>query len=212
MGVKVIMMKSYIIAMIMAILLITILNINLNKSNIDSKRKIKGQHYFFGYLFILYLMIALKEVVGFPCLYDWHMRANLNQSIFDPVINLIPFSGGIEISGILNIIFFMPFGFLLPTLWKKYRRLLPTLFTGLAFSIIIEIGQLFVRFRATDVNDLIMNTLGTICGWIIFKLMSKIFNKLLNKTVVETLADDKAINKLEPFLYIFIAVISTFLS
>ncbi|WP_416173818.1 hypothetical protein [Clostridium perfringens] len=36
--------------------------------------------------------------------------------------------------------FFMPFGFLLPTLWEKYRTLLPTLFAGILFSIIIEIG------------------------------------------------------------------------
>lgn len=206
------MMRSYIIAMAMSFVLITLLNINLNKNNIDSKGKIKGQHYFFGYLFMLYLMIALKEVVGFPCLYDWHILSSLNQSIFNPAINLTPFSDGIDISSILNIIFFMPFGFLLPMLWKRYRRLLPTLFTGLAFSMIIEFGQLFVRFRSTDVNDLIMNTLGTILGWIIFKFISKIFNKLSSKTVVEVLHNDKAINKLEPFLYISIAIISTFLS
>ncbi|MEN8435362.1 VanZ family protein [Clostridium septicum] len=206
------MMKSYIIAMVLSFFLITILNILLNKSSKKFKKKIAWQHYFFGYLFILYLMISLKEVVGFPSLSDWQRFLRVNQEIFNPNINLIPFRDGFEISDILNIIFFMPFGFLLPTLWQKYKKLLPTLFSGLVFSIIIEFAQLFANGRGTDINDLIMNTLGTICGWIIFTFMSKIFYKLANKTVVESSPNDGMIFKLEPYLYIFIAIISTFLS
>lgn len=206
------MMKSYIIAMVLSFFLITILNILLNKSSKKFKKKIAWQHYFFGYLFILYLMISLKEVVGFPSLSDWQRLLRVNQEIFNPNINLIPFRDGFEISDILNIIFFMPFGFLLPTLWQKYKKLLPTLFSGLVFSIIIEFAQLFANGRGTDINDLIMNTLGTICGWIIFTFMSKIFYKLANKTVVESSPNDGMIFKLEPYLYIFIAIISTFLS
>ncbi|MDU1314813.1 MAG: VanZ family protein [Clostridium septicum] len=206
------MMKSYIIAMVLSFFLITILNILLNKSSKKFKKKIAWQHYFFGYLFILYIMISLKEVVGFPSLSDWQRFLRVNQEIFNPNINLIPFRDGFEISDILNIIFFMPFGFLLPTLWQKYKKLLPTLFSGLVFSIIIEFAQLFANGRGTDINDLIMNTLGTICGWIIFTFMSKIFYKLANKTVVESSPNDGMIFKLEPYLYIFIAIISTFLS
>ncbi|WP_322392306.1 VanZ family protein [Clostridium perfringens] len=106
----------------------------------------------------------------------------------------------------------MPFGFLLPILWEKYRTLLPTLFIGILFSIIIEIGQLFIPFRASDINDLIMNAIGTICGWIIFNIMSKIFNKLSNKTVVEIESKYSVSIKLESYLYSIIAIISTFLS
>lgn len=87
-----------------------------------------------------------------------------------------------------------------------------SLFSGLVFSIIIEFAQLFANGRGTDINDLIMNTLGTICGWIIFTFMSKIFYKLANKTVVGSSPNDGMIFKLEPYLYIFIAIISTFLS
>lgn len=169
------------------------------------------QHYFFGYLFIVYLIIALKEVVGFPSLHDWQRLSNLKEPIFNPIINLVPFKDGLEISGILNIIFFMTFGFLLSTLWKKYRRLWPTLCSGVLFSIIIEIGQLFVKYCATDINDLIMNTIGAICGWIIFNSMSKIFHKLAHKTVVGNSSSNAMIIKLEPYLYIGIAIISTFL-
>lgn len=195
---------------IISFILIAILNIFLAKSNKDFENEISWQHYFFGYMFILYLVIALTQVVGFPSLGEWQRLSRLNRPIFDPNINLIPFKDGIEISSILNIIFFMPFGFLLPTLWEKYRTFLPTLSQGILFSLIIEIGQLFIPYRATDIDDLIMNTIGTICGWIVFNIMSKVFHKLANKTALQTTPDGRTITKLEPYLYITIAVISSF--
>jgi len=197
--------------MIISFFLTTILNIFLNKSSKSLKKKITWQHYFFGYVFILYLMISLIEVVGFPSLSQWRRLSGLNKPIFNPVINLVPFKDGLEISNILNIIFFMPFGFLLPTLWRKYRTLWPTLCYGILFSLIIEICQMFVPYRGSDINDLIMNILGTILGWIIFKIMKKIFHNLYDKTAVEVSPNDSLTIKLEPYLYIGIAIISGFL-
>lgn len=205
------MMKSFITSMIIAFFLITILNIFLIKDSNNLKNKIRLQHYFFGYLFILYLMISLMDVVGFPCFSEWQRLSSLGKPLFNPNINLVPFRDGLEISNILNIIFFMPFGFLLPTLWKKFRKLWPTFCYGLLFSLIIEISQMFTNGRGTDINDLIMNTLGTICGLIIFKYMSKIFRKLSSKTVVNTSSKDNIIVKLEPYLYVGIALLSTLL-
>ena len=113
------MMESYLLAILVSMVLITIINIILNKK---SSGKIKWQHYLFGYFLILYLVISLKDIVGFPTLSDLERKVMLGVPIFDPVLNFIPLSSGIEISTILNIIFFMPFGFLLPTLWNKFRN------------------------------------------------------------------------------------------
>lgn len=202
------MMESYLLAILVSMVLITIINIILNKK---SSGKIKWQHYLFGYFLILYLVISLKDIVGFPTLSDLERRVMLGVPIFDPVLNFIPLSSGIEISTILNIIFFMPFGFLLPTLWNKFRKFIPTVFAGFIFSLIIEVGQLFT-IRATDVDDLIMNTLGTILGFILFKILSIIFKKLSNKTMVEEYNKKDSIIKYGPYLYIGIAVISVFFS
>lgn len=202
------MMESYLLAILVSMVLITIINIILNKK---SSGKIKWQHYLFGYFLILYLVISLKDIVGFPTLSDLERKVMLGGSIFDPVLNFIPLSSGIEISTILNIIFFMPFGFLLPTLWNKFRKFIPTVFAGFIFSLIIEVGQLFT-IRATDVDDLIMNTLGTILGFILFKILSIIFKKLSNKTMVEEYNKKDSIIKYGPYLYIGIAVISVFFS
>ena len=202
------MMESYLLAILVSMVLITIINIILNKK---SSGKIKWQHYLFGYFLILYLVISLKDIVGFPTLSDLERKVMLGVPIFDPVLNFIPLSSGIELSTILNIIFFMPFGFLLPTLWNKFRKFIPTVFAGFIFSLIIEVGQLFT-IRATDVDDLIMNTLGTILGFILFKILSIIFKKLSNKTMVEEYNKKDSIIKYGPYLYIGIAVISVFFS
>lgn len=200
------MMKSYLLAILVSMVLVTILNIILNKK---SNKPIKLQHYLFGYMLMFYLVISLKDIVGFPTLSDFERRTMVGASVYNPVLNFIPFSSGIEISTILNIIFFMPFGFLLPTLWKRFRKFIPTVFAGFIFSLIIEVGQLFT-FRATDVDDLIMNTLGTILGFIVFKIFSIIFKKLSSETVIEEYNKKGSIVKYGPYLYIGIAVVSVF--
>lgn len=202
------MMKSYLLAILISMVLVTILNIILNKK---SNKQIKWQHYLFGYLLILYLIISLKDIVGFPTLSYLERRAMGGAPIFDPVLNFIPLSSGIEISTVLNIVFFMPFGFLLPTLWKRFRKFIPTVVAGFLFSVIIEVGQLFT-IRATDVDDLIMNTLGTILGFIVFKILSMIFKKLSSKTMIEDYNKKDSLIKYGPYLYIAIAVISVFFS
>lgn len=45
-----------------------------------------------------------------------------------------------------------------------------TIRTGFCFSLLIETDQLFNR-RATDIDDLIMNTLGTALGFLIYRLL-----------------------------------------
>ena len=88
-------------------------------------------------------------------------------------INLIPFRDGISLSMILNVVMFMPLGFLLPLLWKEYQSLVRTAIIGFCFSCGIEFCQLFNR-RVSDVDDLLMNTLGAILGWLIWIAFSRI--------------------------------------
>lgn len=50
------------------------------------------------------------------------------------------------------------------------------------FSLFIECSQLFTLYRVSDVNDLVMNTLGTIGGWVIWKI---IFSHFFKQTAEE---------------------------
>lgn len=115
-------------------------------------------------LFVLYLC-EMFDVVGIPA--AQYIR-------WEPNISLIPFSDGtrwLGVQRVLNAVMFAPLGFLLPVLWRKCRKWSVTTLTGFLLSLTIEVLQMFC-FRATDVDDLLMNTLGALLGyflaWIIF--------------------------------------------
>lgn len=114
--------------------------------------------------FSLYLA-AVASVVGLP---------SIGHLVFDPTVCCIPFAGlkdGLA-ERILNVILFLPFGFLLPVIWERFRTLLPAALAGLLFSLAIELSQLFT-FRVTDINDLIGNTLGTVLGFLLAKAVNR---------------------------------------
>ena len=92
---------------------------------------------------------------------------------FHPAYNLIPFSHHIDTAGYaLNVVLFLPLGFLVPFLWERLDGLLPVLGTGLAFSAFIELTQL-LNVRATDVDDLMLNAAGTVLGFFLYKAFNK---------------------------------------
>lgn len=68
-----------------------------------------------------------------------------------------------NIQQVLNIVLFIPLGFVLPLLWKTRGRFILSIMSGFLLSLLIEIFQLF-NFRAPDINDLFMNTLGATIG------------------------------------------------
>ena len=48
-----------------------------------------------------------------------------------------------------------------------------------------ELSQLFNR-RITDIDDLLMNTLGALIGWVIFRLLKEHVSKLQDKVSVQS--------------------------
>ena len=72
-----------------------------------------------------------------------------------------------------NIVIFMPIGFFVALLWKVSGKRVVA--TGFLISLFIELSQLFLA-RGTDVDDLILNTTGTILGLLIYKAFSKAFS------------------------------------
>jgi len=102
-------------------------------------------------------------------------------------INLIPFrwlAEGLRLY-IENILLFIPLGFMLPFIWKKYEVLWQTALSGITFSLIIELSQLF-NGRITDIDDLLMNTLGALIGWVIFRLLKEHLSKIQDKVSVQS--------------------------
>ena len=73
--------------------------------------------------------------------------------------NLIPFSHEIDMVGYaLNILLFVPLGFLLPLTWTNEDSLRKALLWGVSFSLLIELSQL-LNIRSSDIDDLLLNTI-----------------------------------------------------
>lgn len=128
-------------------------------------------------LFYYYLTILLSHIVGIPTIKELMRLSALGESFFQPNINLIPFVNGLNMEFLLNVILFIPLGFFCPMISKSYEQVKNIIFTGLGFSFVIEISQLFTLHRATDINDIISNTLGTLIGYLCFKLIMKLKQK-----------------------------------
>lgn len=120
-----------------------------------------------------YLCLTLSHIVGIPTFSEYIRLSQLGETFFNPNINLIPFSDGFSLSFILNIFLFIPFGFLCPLISKSYERIRNTFLIGMGLSFFIEIVQLFTLYRATDINDLLTNGIGTILGYLCFRLITR---------------------------------------
>lgn len=121
-------------------------------------------------LFSLYLS-AVYAVVGLP---------NVTYIRFDPHFNFEPFAymfSDLD-STLLNVVLFFPLGLMLPVFWHSFKPFWKTMLLGFGFSALIETLQIFT-YRATDVNDLMTNTFGTLIGWIAARLILLFVPKLI---------------------------------
>lgn len=99
-------------------------------------------------------------------------------------LNLIPFQFITETRAmgvrkqltqtIANIVMFLPLGFIFPIAFKKARTFWKTTVSMMLFSFFIEFVQYFIG-RSADIDDLMLNTLGGMLGYLIFCLFSKRF-------------------------------------
>ncbi|MBM6617378.1 VanZ family protein [Bacillus suaedaesalsae] len=93
---------------------------------------------------------------------------------FDSIKNYINHYDGFRISRLTdnffgNIAAFLPFGFLIPLLFERNNIYLIFLYSFL-FSFIIEITQISFRVGAFDVDDMFLNTIGGLIGYVLVKV------------------------------------------
>ena len=89
-------------------------------------------------------------------------------------VNFVPFSQDIDIADyLLNIVLFIPLGLLTPITWKKMNNLTNIIGVGFFFTMLIEISQL-LNNRATDIDDILLNLLGSVVGFWLFKVWDRL--------------------------------------
>ncbi|MFR4350087.1 MAG: VanZ family protein [Roseburia sp.] len=70
-----------------------------------------------------------------------------------------------------NVMAFVPFGAFLPIFSGRCRRFFYTAFYSFELSILVELLQLVFKVGSFDVDDLILNTLGGMLGFLVYTLV-----------------------------------------
>lgn len=79
------------------------------------------------------------------------------------------------VQNLLNIILFLPFGFLLGGIFR-YRKLLNGMLLSAVFSVVIELLQLFFEKGLFEFDDIFHNTIGGIIGLLLYGRLVQIIN------------------------------------
>ena len=101
-------------------------------------------------------------------------------------LNLVPFVGLINVieeAGLGrflwlflgNVGWFFPFGFLLPIVFQNVRSGCPVVGLGLLLSLTIEMIQYFTRRGVAELDDVILNTLGTALGYLVYRVVKGVW-------------------------------------
>lgn len=137
------------------------------------------------------LTLKKELFMGYLIVLVWILLFKMSRSVSDIVelsntirnINLMSFKESTIVNGQLhyseiinNLIIFIPFGGLLGIIDKKHTFAMKSV-TFLLFSLMIEILQFIFGLGATDITDLLANTLGGIVGLFIYQLLKKLFNE-----------------------------------
>ncbi|MCI8650153.1 MAG: VanZ family protein [Anaerotruncus sp.] len=70
-----------------------------------------------------------------------------------------------------NIVWFVPFGLLLPLAFPQHRAFQRAVFWGAGCSALIELSQYLLATGIADLDDLLFNTIGAALGWCAYKLL-----------------------------------------
>lgn len=148
----------------------------------DTKRKIRitGLILFICYLLGLTYFLFFAEGYGRTVTnreYSYNLVPFLEMKRFWNNRKIIgSFAVFINLAG--NVLAFVPFGFFLPVLNGHTRGVFRMALFTFEFSLLVETIQLVSKVGSFDVDDLMLNTLGGILGYVIFALCDYVRRKV----------------------------------
>lgn len=143
------------------------------KRRISGWQRVISQLVFILYLGVLFYFLFFSEHYGRTDISDeYHYNLVLFREIkrfyrYREILGMK--SVMINLAG--NIVAFMPFGFFLPILWPRSGKFLYVIFWSFSFSLVVETIQLVYKVGTFDVDDLFLNTLGGIFGYMMMRLL-----------------------------------------
>lgn len=77
-----------------------------------------------------------------------------------------------------NILLFMPFSFILPLLIPWFKKFIPLFLLSLILICGVEFLQNYFRVGEMDVDDILLNMIGVVLGFICYKIVYYFYSKL----------------------------------
>ena len=134
-------------------------------------------------LFLLYVGF----LIYFLFVAEWYGRTEIaedyryNLELFKEIRRFITYREQLGTFTVLanlagNILIFVPYGFFI-SMASRSRGFFKTLFCSMGLSLAVEIVQLFTRVGSFDVDDILLNTIGGVLGYILFVICNGIRRK-----------------------------------
>lgn len=150
----------------------------MNEKNLKNKGKIKNRRIyliacilFWTYIIFLLWRVFFYAYGSFYRVASETIRYNIIpfKTIGSYFIGFYRYSFRIWFFNLFgNIMAFMPLGFFVPVVFEKIKKIKHTIFIGTSLSTCIEMAQIITRVGTFDVDDIILNTIGTLIGYRIY--------------------------------------------
>ena len=135
------------------------------------------------FLFICYLVILFgATLMSRSNVYSSTLSSHLLSSYKEAWYN---FSFTAWRNLVLNILMFVPMGFLLPIIFKWQNRFWKVCLSSLSVSIMIELMQYITKRGVVEVDDVFNNTLGAFIGYGLLSLLVLICFKIKKKKWIQ---------------------------
>ncbi|WP_186819737.1 VanZ family protein [Priestia megaterium] len=107
------------------------------------------------------------NIIPFHTLYEYFFQTNTNVDEWNSVslLNLTA-----------NVMLFLPLGFFVALIWKKYHSIKKVIILGLSVTCLIEFIQYFIG-RSSDIDDVLLNTFGTVIGYVVLLIIQYLISK-----------------------------------
>ncbi|EOS79356.1 hypothetical protein C817_02916 [Dorea sp. 5-2] len=138
-------------------------------------------------LFVLYIIF----IIYFLIFSDWYGRTgemqeyHYNLVLFKEIKRFWNYRDQVGLFAMFtnlfgNVIIFMPFGFFMP-MASRYRSCFSAVFYSFGLSLCVETFQLLTKVGSFDVDDLLLNTIGGLAGYVIFAVCAVIRRRYADK-------------------------------
>lgn len=138
---------------------------------------------FIIYMIALFKIILFKEIPLTDIFKSYRKMRSINLIPFKSIFEFAAMSGQgdtfTSVANVLgNLIVFIPFGYLVPSMFKRCSKIINVVAITAGLSLSFEVCQYILGIGSSDIDDIILNTLGGLIGYAIYFGLKKIFHKI----------------------------------